>query len=80
VRLSLKKHILLIFRGVKGFVKDENFNPIEGASMKVRGRDVGFQTTKVRFLMKEFVIWIITQILKLQAIFTVVQRFNFGIM
>ncbi len=36
-------------RGVKGFVKDENFAPIEGASMKVRGRDVGFQTTKVRF-------------------------------
>ena len=34
-------------RGVKGFVKDENFRPIEGASMKVRGRDVGFQTTKV---------------------------------
>ena len=34
-------------RGVKGFVKDDNFRPIEGASMKVRGRDVGFQTTKV---------------------------------
>ena len=28
-------------------MKDENFRPIEGASMKVRGRDVGFQTTKV---------------------------------
>merc|ERR1711993_187122 len=33
-------------RGVKGFVKDERATPIEGASMKVKGRDVGFQTTK----------------------------------
>jgi len=33
-------------RGVKGFVKDERAKPIEGASMKVKGRDVGFQTTK----------------------------------
>lgn len=33
-------------RGVKGFVKDNNGSPIEGASMKVKGRDVGFQTTK----------------------------------
>ena len=29
-------------------MKDENYAPIEGASMKIRGRDVGFQTTKVR--------------------------------
>ena len=36
-----------MFRGVKGFIKDNEFNPIEGASMKIRGRDVGFQTTKV---------------------------------
>jgi hypothetical protein len=33
-------------RGVKGFVKNDEFQPIEGASMKIRGRDVGFQTTK----------------------------------
>merc|ERR1719510_811315 len=32
--------------GMKGFVKDERATPIEGASMKVKGRDVGFQTTK----------------------------------
>jgi len=31
---------------VKGFIKDNEFRPIEGASMKIRGRDVGFQTTK----------------------------------
>ena len=39
--------VLHFSRGVKGFVKDDEFNPIEGASMKIRGRDVGFQTTKV---------------------------------
>ena len=48
----LKSHSLwltlyFVSRGVKGFVKDDEFNPIEGASMKIRGRDVGFQTTKV---------------------------------
>lgn len=33
-------------RGVHGFVMDENGNPIEKASLKVKSRDVGFQTTK----------------------------------
>ena len=46
-RKSLLRFLGEAHRGVKGFVKDENFRPIEGASMKVRGRDVGFQTTKV---------------------------------
>lgn len=45
-RKSLLRFLGESHRGVKGFVKDENFSPIEGASMKVRGRDVGFQTTK----------------------------------
>jgi len=45
-RKSLLRFLGEAHRGVKGFVKDEGFNPIEGASMKVRGRDVGFQTTK----------------------------------
>ena len=45
-RKSLLRFLGESHRGVKGFVKDENFAPIEGASMKVRGRDVGFQTTK----------------------------------
>jgi hypothetical protein len=30
-------------RGVKGVVKNDGGKPIEGASMKIRGRDVGFQ-------------------------------------
>ena len=46
-RKSLLRFLGEAHRGVKGFVKDDNFRPIEGASMKVRGRDVGFQTTKV---------------------------------
>jgi hypothetical protein len=33
-------------RGVQGFVYDPNGVPIEKASMKIKGRDVGFQTTK----------------------------------
>lgn len=33
-------------RGVQGFVFDNNNNPIERASLKIKGRDVGFQTTK----------------------------------
>ena len=45
-RKSLLTFLGEAHRGVKGFVKDETFTPIEGASMKVRGRDVGFQTTK----------------------------------
>jgi len=45
-RKALLRFLGEAHRGVKGFVKDENFAPIEGASMKVRGRDVGFQTTK----------------------------------
>lgn len=33
-------------RGIHGFVMDENGNPIEKASLKIKNRDVGFQTTK----------------------------------
>merc|ERR1712039_1050962 len=39
-RKSLLTFLGEAHRGVKGFVKDETFTPIEGASMKVRGRDV----------------------------------------
>jgi len=45
-RNALIKFLGEAHRGVKGFIKDNEFNPIEGASMKIRGRDVGFQTTK----------------------------------
>jgi len=45
-RNSLLQFLGEAHRGVKGFVKDQAARPIEGASMKVKGRDVGFQTTK----------------------------------
>ncbi|XP_072157235.1 carboxypeptidase D isoform X2 [Bemisia tabaci] len=45
-RLSLVKFLAEAHRGVHGFVMDEHGNPVEKASLKVKGRDVGFQTTK----------------------------------
>merc|ERR1739838_393586 len=45
-RNSLLQFLGEAHRGVKGVVKDQAAQPIEGASMKVKGRDVGFQTTK----------------------------------
>ncbi|VVC40091.1 Hypothetical protein CINCED_3A010143 [Cinara cedri] len=45
-RLSLVKFLAEAHRGVHGFVMDEHGNPIEKASLKVKGRDAGFQTTK----------------------------------
>jgi carboxypeptidase M len=45
-RNSMLQFIGEAHRGVKGFVKDEAAVPIEGASMKIHSRDVGFQTTK----------------------------------
>lgn len=43
---SLVKFLAEAHRGVHGFVVDEHGNPIEKASLKIKGRDVGFQTTK----------------------------------
>jgi len=45
-KASLVKFLAEAHRGIHGFVMDENNNPIEKASLKVKGRDVGFQTTK----------------------------------
>ncbi|KAE8745102.1 hypothetical protein FOCC_FOCC008277 [Frankliniella occidentalis] len=45
-RVSLVKFLAEAHRGVHGFVMDENGNPVEKAALKVKGRDVGFQTTK----------------------------------
>lgn len=45
-RQSLVKFMGEAHRGVRGFVTDANNNPIEGASVKVQGRNVGFQTTQ----------------------------------
>lgn len=43
---SLIKFLAEAHRGVHGFVIDENGNPIERASVKVKSRDVSFSTTK----------------------------------
>ncbi|XP_037938393.1 carboxypeptidase D isoform X2 [Teleopsis dalmanni] len=45
-QLSLIKFLAEAHRGVQGFVVDTAGKPIERASLKVKGRDVGFQTTK----------------------------------
>ncbi|XP_063226209.1 carboxypeptidase M-like isoform X2 [Bacillus rossius redtenbacheri] len=45
-RMPLVKFLAEAHRGVQGFVMDENGNPVEKASLKVKGRDVGFQSTK----------------------------------
>uniref|UniRef100_A0A1A9VC85 Peptidase M14 domain-containing protein n=1 Tax=Glossina austeni TaxID=7395 RepID=A0A1A9VC85_GLOAU len=45
-QLSLIKFLAEAHRGVQGFVLDSSGTPIERASLKVKGRDVGFQTTK----------------------------------
>ncbi|XP_053972901.1 carboxypeptidase N catalytic chain-like [Hylaeus volcanicus] len=44
--LALIKFLAEAHRGVRGFVVDENGNPIERASIKVKSRDVSFLTTK----------------------------------
>ncbi|XP_066974786.1 carboxypeptidase D-like [Macrobrachium rosenbergii] len=43
---ALVRYLGEVHRGVRGFVKDEENHPIEGASIKIKNRDVGFQTTK----------------------------------
>lgn len=45
-QLSLIKFLAEAHRGVQGFVTDGNGVPIERASLKIKGRDVGFQTTR----------------------------------
>ncbi|XP_044731066.1 carboxypeptidase M isoform X2 [Chrysoperla carnea] len=45
-RNSLLKFMSEVHRGVQGFVMDENNNPVEKAALKIKSRDVGFQTTK----------------------------------
>lgn len=45
-QLSLIKFLAEAHRGVQGFVTDANGIPLERVSMKVKGRDVGFLTTK----------------------------------
>lgn len=45
-QLSLIKFLAEAHRGVQGFVTDGNGLPVERASLKIKGRDVGFQTTR----------------------------------
>ncbi|XP_055525100.1 carboxypeptidase D isoform X2 [Wyeomyia smithii] len=45
-QLSLIKFLAEAHRGVQGFVMDPNGSPIERAQLKIKGRDVGFVTTK----------------------------------
>ncbi|XP_026734326.1 carboxypeptidase M-like isoform X2 [Trichoplusia ni] len=43
---SLIKYLAEAHRGAHGFVMDENGNPVERASVKVKGREVTYHTTK----------------------------------
>lgn len=45
-QLSLIKFLAEVHRGVQGFITDINGIPIEKASLKIKGRQVGFQSTK----------------------------------
>jgi len=45
-QLSLIKFLAEAHRGVQGFVTDGNGLPVERATLKIKGRDVGFQTTR----------------------------------
>ncbi|XP_066261451.1 carboxypeptidase D-like isoform X2 [Euwallacea similis] len=45
-KVALIKYISEAHRGVHGFVFDETGSPVEKASLKIKTRDVGFQTTK----------------------------------
>ncbi|XP_025832319.1 carboxypeptidase M isoform X2 [Agrilus planipennis] len=45
-KVALIKFLSEAHRGVHGFVMDEHGNPVEKASLKIKTRDVGFQTTK----------------------------------
>ncbi|XP_068913487.1 carboxypeptidase D isoform X2 [Tenebrio molitor] len=45
-RMSLIKFLAEAHRGIHGFVMDEHGNPVEKASLKMKSRDVGFQSTK----------------------------------
>lgn len=35
-----------VHRGVRGFVRDESGNPLEGVTLKIKDRELGFKTTR----------------------------------
>lgn len=43
---SLVRYVGEVHRGVRGFILDPHGQPIEDASLKIAGRDVGFTSTK----------------------------------
>lgn len=43
---SLLRFLGEVHRGVRGFVRDETGQPIEGATLKIKDRDLGFKTTR----------------------------------
>lgn len=43
---SLIKYLAEAHRGAHGFVMDDNGNPVERATIRVRGREVTYHTTK----------------------------------
>ncbi|XP_043282547.1 carboxypeptidase M-like isoform X5 [Venturia canescens] len=45
-RVALIKFLAEAHRGIHGFVIDENGNPVERASVKIKTRDISFLTTK----------------------------------
>ncbi|XP_035780286.1 carboxypeptidase D-like isoform X7 [Anopheles albimanus] len=45
-QLSLLKFLAEVHRGVQGFIVDPTGNPVERAQLKIKGRDIGFTTTK----------------------------------
>jgi uncharacterized membrane protein len=45
-QLSMIKFLAEAHRGVQGFVYDQSGKAVEGATLKIAGRNVGFQTTK----------------------------------
>ncbi|XP_035919564.1 carboxypeptidase M-like isoform X2 [Anopheles stephensi] len=45
-QMSLIKFLAEAHRGVQGFIMDPTGNPVERAQLKIKGRDIGFTTTK----------------------------------
>lgn len=45
-QMSMIKFLAEAHRGVQGFIMDPTGNPVERAQLKIKGRDIGFTTTK----------------------------------
>lgn len=67
---ALVKFLAEAHRGVHGFVLDENGNPIEKASVKIKSRDINFFTTKYG----EFWRILLPGLYKLEVSFTLLRK------